>query len=434
MVNFLKKKPKFLQVFKQTLALHALESHTQMTFFGILMGINYPLYYVIWRLSTPNSYENLWLRLIATLLCIVLIFNRYWPSKWAHWLMIYWMATVCYCLPFFFTFMSLKNHADTSWLMNSVSAVFFVLLLFRVFSALLLLAIGISIGFLSFHLSSSGEFFYSAAPISPSAIFFTLMAAIIIGSVFAANKQLIGTLKENLQLELIGILKSIGGSISHDIGTPLTQISLLTQDLRTLLKKQKLLDEVLQKKVLALTDKILNSVENGTKLVEIQLNNLRRESFNTEDFQVLSLKERLYEALDNYPFKKGEKELMDIQIEEDFEILTHPVLFNMLIWNLLKNALYFIHEAGKGGVSFSTQLGTKDKKFNLLFVEDTGKGIGEAESKKVFSHFYSTRLGGTGIGLAFCKTFMEASGGSIACQGKEGEYTCFTLAFPKIDS
>ena len=39
------------------------------------------------------------------ILLIPIIFNKYWPQKALHWLTIYWYATACFCLPFFFTFM-----------------------------------------------------------------------------------------------------------------------------------------------------------------------------------------------------------------------------------------------------------------------------------------------------------------------------------------
>jgi len=68
-----------------------------------------------------------------------------------------------------------------------------------------------------------------------------------------------------------------------------------------------------------------------------------------------------------------------------------------------------------------------------LEVRDTGPGI-EAESlPKIFDSFYTVgKLGGTGLGLPYCKRSMEALGGSIRCESVLGEYTAFILSFPEV--
>jgi two-component system CAI-1 autoinducer sensor kinase/phosphatase CqsS len=86
-------KNKFAQV--------AVDSRQKILAFGIVLFINYPLYYIIWLKTSQNNYENLPLRLIASALCIPLILNNFWPKKALHWLTIYWYLTACFCLPFF---------------------------------------------------------------------------------------------------------------------------------------------------------------------------------------------------------------------------------------------------------------------------------------------------------------------------------------------
>jgi len=99
-----------------------------------------------------------------------------------------------------------------------------------------------------------------------------------------------------------------------------------------------------------------------------------------------------------------------------------------IIFNLLKNALYYIKSVGKGEIYIWLELG---EEMNKLCFKDTAKGISSNELPHVFERFYSNTQGGSGIGLAFCKMTMEQFGGDIHCESVEGDYAEFVLSFPK---
>ncbi|MCZ6643270.1 MAG: HAMP domain-containing sensor histidine kinase, partial [Gammaproteobacteria bacterium] len=65
-----------------------------------------------------------------------------------------------------------------------------------------------------------------------------------------------------------------------------------------------------------------------------------------------------------------------------------------------------------------------------------GPGIPRSRQKEIFDRFYTTTDEGlgTGIGLSFCKMVMESLGGRITCDSVEGEYTTFSLYFPKVET
>ena len=65
----------------------------------------------------------------------------------------------------------------------------------------------------------------------------------------------------------------------------------------------------------------------------------------------------------------------------------------------------------------------------LVTVADTGTGIGEAFADKVFDHLFTTKPEGVGLGLAICKSIVEAHGGSIDMRANApfGAVFCFTL-------
>jgi response regulator RpfG family c-di-GMP phosphodiesterase len=72
-----------------------------------------------------------------------------------------------------------------------------------------------------------------------------------------------------------------------------------------------------------------------------------------------------------------------------------------------------------------------------LRVEDTGIGIPEQAMERIFERFYQVdsslvrRYGGTGIGLAICKSIVDWHGGRIFATSSPGQGSCFTVVLPR---
>lgn len=88
-------------------------------------------------------------------------------------------------------------------------------------------------------------------------------------------------------------------------------------------------------------------------------------------------------------------------------------LVRRAIENLLLNAVEFSSQepAGRVRVSVERQGATA-----LVIVDDSGPGVPEAERDRIFKAYYSSKAGGTGLGLALVKQVFEAHGGSIRCE------------------
>jgi len=66
----------------------------------------------------------------------------------------------------------------------------------------------------------------------------------------------------------------------------------------------------------------------------------------------------------------------------------------------------------------------------LVTVEDSGTGIESKDKSLIFDPFFSTKTKGTGIGLAICKTIIEAHGGHIRASDNHPHGTIFHVALP----
>jgi PAS domain S-box-containing protein len=96
--------------------------------------------------------------------------------------------------------------------------------------------------------------------------------------------------------------------------------------------------------------------------------------------------------------------------------------------NLVENAVQAMANGGTLTISSREKEGFVEVAFN-----DTGVGISKEALGKLFTLFYTTRAQGMGIGLAICKKFVEAHGGSIAIKSQEKKGSTFTVRLPIKD-
>ncbi len=93
--------------------------------------------------------------------------------------------------------------------------------------------------------------------------------------------------------------------------------------------------------------------------------------------------------------------------------------------NLLRNAREAMPNGGKIEVSVRAEgMGVS------VGVDDRGGGIPEDIRSRVFDPFFSTKGEGTGLGLAITRHIVEAHGGSLTCDAREGGGTSFRMHLP----
>jgi signal transduction histidine kinase len=97
-------------------------------------------------------------------------------------------------------------------------------------------------------------------------------------------------------------------------------------------------------------------------------------------------------------------------------------LFKQALLNLMLNA----EQAMPTGGELTIQAARQGEGIVLSLI-DTGKGMTAEVLARVFQPFFSTRQGGTGLGLPTTRKIVEAHGGRIEAQSEPGRGTKFTL-------
>ncbi|WP_407282197.1 PAS domain S-box protein [Methanolobus sp. WCC1] len=214
-------------------------------------------------------------------------------------------------------------------------------------------------------------------------------------------------------------------NMSHELRTPLNAIIgfsdiLLEQKSVTSAEKERRYVEHINKSGKNLLEIIndildLSKIETGKMMIEC------------EEFHVSKL---IYDTLESmYPIsnKKNIRLTFNTSIN-DVYIHADKVKFRQILYNLLSNAIKFTPENGEVFVSIE-----KTGNGIQASVTDTGIGISAERQEEIFSPFTQVdasskrRYGGTGLGLALVKKFVEMHNGKVWLESEEGEGSNFTF-------
>ena len=109
------------------------------------------------------------------------------------------------------------------------------------------------------------------------------------------------------------------------------------------------------------------------------------------------------------------------------EITADPALIEQVLINLCKNALEAVNALEKAHIDLAAE--TDGQGNPVIKVIDNGKGISEEVAEKIFIPFFTTKPGGSGIGLSLSRQIMRLHKGTLSVGCTPGGETVFTLRF-----
>lgn len=383
---------------------------------GFVGTIGYPLFYFLYTDFLPQPYENLSIRLIAATLCLFVALQNYWPEKLKPYYLVYSYWTILYCLPFFHVFMSLKNHGNIVFIADSLMAVSFLVLLTDWRNTVAMLIIGTALGTLLYIVTTPNP----TIPMDYVARLPTVILIVAGGSLFKLSDQL-------------RTRTALAGSIAHEMRTPLGQLKYTLDDIERNLPTPTVQDfpqALPLQKLNALYQHLSQgqmAVKRGLQNIAMILDEVHAKPLDTASFTYCSAGKTTQKAIDEYSYEtEEERRKVKLKIEKDFTFKGNETLYIFILFNLIKNALYYFKLHPHATLTITVNRPT-------IKVHDTGPGIAKDFLPDLFDAFKTLgKSEGTGLGLAYCKRVMHAFGGDIACVSSFGEYTEFTLSFPDI--
>jgi two-component system sensor histidine kinase PilS (NtrC family) len=212
--------------------------------------------------------------------------------------------------------------------------------------------------------------------------------------------------EEMKRVEGLALIGELSAGIAHEIRNPMASISGSIQMLRDSLEE----DDVNRR----LMDIITREINRLNDLVNDFLEFTRPKKGKLEDFDLNQL---ISESLEL--FKNSRHWSSKIEVVTDFRrpirLHSDPAQIKQVMWNLFLNASEAMPNGGSLGVAVdldSDGAAPQGERAKVV-VRDTGDGFDEATLPHLFTPFFTTKEGGSGLGLATVKKIIEGLQGEV---------------------
>ena len=219
--------------------------------------------------------------------------------------------------------------------------------------------------------------------------------------------------------------------ISHDLKSPLSSLTGMLK-----LMKLSSITEMERDKVVSNLETALNNTHNLLDNILDWADKHKNNRDETVEIELFKIVDEIFELF-NYQAELKEIQLNN-QVEQGFLIFTNRNMIQLVLRNLVSNAIKFTPK--NGSITITMKEIFQDV---LINVEDTGMGMNRETLINLFSNDqYTTTLGtenekGTGLGLKLCKEFVDKFNGELTVKSKLNVGSTFTIklknAIPILD-
>jgi len=218
----------------------------------------------------------------------------------------------------------------------------------------------------------------------------------------------------------------LAGALAHEIKNPLSTIrlnmELLAEDMEA--QDQKHGPAPAQRRAAKRIDLVHRECQRLQDLLDDFLNYAKVRHLH---LQPTDLNAQISETLDFFAPEAAEAEVEVVRYldPELPSVLLDREAFRGALLNLILNA----KQAMPGGGQLVVRTSAASEKVALYLI-DTGCGMDESTAAQMFDAFFSTKPGGSGLGLPTTAKIIEAHDGRISVQSSVGRGTQFTVELP----
>ena len=226
----------------------------------------------------------------------------------------------------------------------------------------------------------------------------------------------------NLENDKNNLKKSLE-DISHQLKTPLTSITLMTDKILSGNMDKKEQEELLTN----IHRKVVNTNFLVYSLLKLSLLDTNTIEFKKEK---INLKKLLDGIKDNLGVISDLKNVgLDIVCDSTISIMGDETWESEALTNIIKNGIEYSKEDGK--VSIIVQ---DNELFTKIMIKDYGLGMSDEDKKNIFKRFYkgsNSSSNSFGIGLSLAKQIIEKDNGNVSVTSTLGVGTVFTIRYMK---
>jgi two-component system, LuxR family, sensor kinase FixL len=244
------------------------------------------------------------------------------------------------------------------------------------------------------------------------------------------HRQQVQIRLQDLQAELahvgrISEMGSLASSLAHELNQPLTAIANYCESGRDLLAGETD-QETIETARFAFEEASKEALRAG------QIVRRLREFISQGDFERRSESlSRLVTEANALALVGSREHGIEVQILLDpdtDEVFVDRIQVQQVLTNLIRNAIDAMIDSSVRSLTLRTESGPDD--LVTVSVEDTGSGVSEGIAEQLFQPFVTSKATGMGVGLSICRTIIEAHGGRIWFEPREGGGTVFHFTLP----
>ena len=255
------------------------------------------------------------------------------------------------------------------------------------------------------------------------AIYFA--ATHLVTQIFAADMRRTQTLREVEHSSRLASIGRLSAGVAHEINNPLAIINEKAGLLRDIITYQEEYKQAT--KLITHLDSILASVERCGSITKRLLGFARHLDVK---IQMISIQEVIEDVL-GFLTKEAEYRSINVDLRVDKTIPnfeTDRGKLQQIMLNLINNAFAAIQDGGTVDIRARHAAPTTIK----ISVTDNGSGIPEADLKKIYDPFFSTKTktGGTGLGLSITYGLIQELGATVKVESEVGVGTQFLITLP----
>jgi len=214
--------------------------------------------------------------------------------------------------------------------------------------------------------------------------------------------------------EKLAAIGELATMVGHDLRNPLQSMKNAASYLKISSNSESKgeLEEMLEiiEKNIDYSNKIVNDLLDYSKEIRLELTETTPEQMITEAMAFVKPPSNI--KVDNLTRKEP-------KVDVDAEKLERVFV------NIIKNAFDAMAHGGTLTIK-SEEIGDK---IEFAF-SDTGSGMSKETLQKIWSPLFTTKAKGMGLGLAICRRFVEAHGGTILVESTVGKGSTFKVTFP----
>jgi two-component system sensor histidine kinase DctS len=221
------------------------------------------------------------------------------------------------------------------------------------------------------------------------------------------------------------MLGEVASTLAHELNQPLSAISSYNAGVLNSLQKQDSPDPV----VLRALQRLGEQAAHAGAIVQRIREFLTRRAPRLEDCDLNAVARGAVALLK----RELDRHQVNLQLRLDAHLpplVADQVLLEQVIVNLVRNAGDALAmQTGRREIELRTSR-SADGRFVRVDVRDTGPGLGGQRIETLCQPFYSTKADGMGMGLAICRSIIEAHHGVFAADAAPGGGAVFSLTLP----